>query len=85
MCSQTSSSPQKTSFRKARSMDIDALKLDLLESELISNPPEDLDSLVDCYNQCLGQLLDRHAPLSTKDVPVKDRCRWYYDLIRDAK
>ncbi len=76
---------KKASFRKTRSVDIAGLKLDLSESELISNPPQDLSGLVDCYNQCLSQLLDKHAPLITRDVPVKDRCPWYNDSIRDAK
>ncbi len=49
---------KKVSFRKTRSIDIAALKRDLATSEIISNPPEDLSDLIDCYNQSLGQLLD---------------------------
>ncbi len=74
-----------SSFRKIKSIHMEDLRSDLSQSDIICNPPEDLHALVDCYNTCLSSLLDKHAPVITKEVPVKDRQPWYSDEIRDAK
>ncbi len=73
------------SFRKTKSIDIDALKLDISQSELLVNPPNDLEGLVDCYNRSLTEVLDKNAPVMSKDIPVRDRRPWYSDEIRDQK
>ncbi len=76
---------KQVNFRKIKSVDIDAFKLDLSTSDLITSTPHDLSDLVECYNQCLGQLLEKHAPVITKDVPIKDRCPWYTEQIKTEK
>ncbi len=72
-------------FRKVHEIDLDSFKLDMSESDLFRNPPNDLGGLVDCYNDCLKDIVNQHAPLITKDIPVRERRPWYTDEIRAAK
>ncbi len=76
---------KKVTFRKIRDIDINELRSDLSHSDIVCNPPEELHELVDSYNTCLRGLLDKHAPVTTKDIPVKDRQPWYSDDIKTAK
>jgi len=48
--------------RKWRSFNIDSYTHDLITSELVCNPPEDVNALFACYNTTLAALLDKHAP-----------------------
>ncbi|ELT96751.1 hypothetical protein CAPTEDRAFT_192058 [Capitella teleta] len=36
------------------------------------------------YNKALGDILDTHAPLKTRVVPMRKACKWYDDSIRQA-
>ncbi len=40
---------------------------------------------MDCYNNCLNTVLDKNAPVVTKDIPVRDRRPWYTEEIRVEK
>ena len=59
--------PSPISYRKCNRINLDALKFDLQSSDLMLNPcltsPGDL---YDQYHATLTQLLDKHAPLCTK-------------------
>ncbi len=72
-------------FRKLNDIDIDSLRSDILKSDLILDPPNDLSGLVDCYNKSLMDVLDKNAPIITKDIPVRDRRPWYTEEIRSEK
>ncbi len=72
-------------FRNVKEVDLDMFRADLSRSKLIVDPPQDLENLVDCYNDCLGRLLDEHAPQTTKDIPVKERRPWYTEQIKCKK
>ncbi len=50
-------------------------------SNIVRNPPKDLHALVAYYNTSLHGLLDKHAPVTTKDIPVKDSQPWYSEDI----
>ena len=71
--------------RRWRNFDINNFRQDLSESELVVNPPDDLDDLVRCYNYTLLEILDTHAPESS----VKSRCRtsspWYNSTCKRTK
>ena len=45
----------------------------------------DLNSLVTCYNTELRAILDQHAPLVKRSVPVLRREPWYTEYIADAR
>jgi hypothetical protein len=51
--------------RPWRSFDYDAFAVDLLESDLILNPPTDVTEFFASYNDMLSRLLDKHAPPRT--------------------
>ena len=44
-----------------------------------------LDSLVNCYNNTLSDLLDRHAPLKNRIVTSRTMVPWYNEEIKLAK
>lgn len=72
-------------YRKWKSVDINALEADLAMSELYTNPPDHLDELVSCYHNTLQVAMDTHAPERTKTIVVRPRVPWYNDKIRQAK
>ncbi len=73
---------KRTSFRKIRDIDINSLRSDILESELLQNPPSELSSLVDCYYTSLRGVLDLNAPVITKEIPVRPRQPWFTSDIK---
>ena len=62
-----------------------AFNHDLILSDLIVQPKNDLDELLRQYNTMLKTNLDKHAPLQKKTVTVKDPVPWYNDAIRKEK
>ena len=64
---------ENVSYRKIKSIDIDALRDQVTASELCTKDFSDLEELVACYNSTLAGLLDTHAPVITKTV-VKRKC-----------
>jgi len=83
---QKPSVPTKTmSYRKYRSIDKDAFANDLRASHLIIDPPNDLDQLVDLYNNTLIDLIDKHAPLKSKEMPIRSLVPWFNKDIQAAK
>ena len=55
------------SYRKVKSINVDALCNDLSNSDLCKNMLSmELNDLVDCYNHTLSSSLDRHAPVNHK-------------------
>ncbi len=70
--------------RKLKSLDIDAFRQDISKSELITHPSDDLDRLVDQYNTCLSEILDKHAPKRSFIVKEKKQ-PWYSDEIHSKR
>jgi hypothetical protein len=78
--------PIKTiQFRKYKTIDQDALKKDLQESELFSSPRDNLEELVCQYNAVLTDVLDRHAPVQEKKIALKPESPWYTEVLRSEK
>ena len=75
---------EKMSYRKIKSIDIDALRDQVMAPELCTKDFSDLEELVACYNSTLAGLLDTHAHVITKTV-VKRKCvPWFNNDIRHA-
>ena len=72
-------------FRKLKAIDSAAFNHDLILSDLIIQPKNDLHELLRQYNTMLKHNLDKHAPLQKKTVTVKDPVPWYNDAIREEK
>ena len=75
----------KITFRKLNSLDINKLESNLQNSSLISNPPPQLNNLIQEYNSTLSDILEDLAPLQTKDVVLRPHAPWYNQQIRKAK
>ena len=56
----------------------------LCSLDLVTNPPDDLDCLINEYNLQLRILLDQHAPLITKAITIRPYNSWYDDDVKLA-
>jgi len=56
---------------------VDEMAADLLRSDLIVSPPDDLESMIDSYNTTLRALVDKHVPLRTKRSQERRSARWF--------
>jgi len=50
---------------------------ELNKSQLLCNPPTDVDELFDCYNHTIGSILDRLAPFADIKPYGKTVSPWY--------
>ena len=60
-------------FRKIKSIDRDQFSEAICSSQLCLEPPDDLDTLVNCYNETLRSVLDTYAPVLSRDIIVRPR------------
>lgn len=72
-------------YRKYRSIDKASFTADLNASRLISHPPEDLEKLVDAYNDDLRNIMDKHAPIKERQLVDRPPVPWYNKDIQAAK
>ena len=88
-CALNLTKPQPTkkhiSYRKYGSLDHDSFSNDISQSELITNPSNDLQTLIDQYNSTLKSILEKHAPLKTRCITIRPANPWYSPEIADAK
>ena len=64
------------SSRNFKNVDIDAINQDILNSDLMKNPSNELDSLVSQYNNTLTEICNSHAPTKTKKVKARHSQPW---------
>ena len=72
-------------FSKIKSIDRDQFSEAICSSQLCLEPPDDLDTLVNCYNETLRSVLDTYAPVLSRDIIVRPRALWFNEDIRKAK
>ncbi len=72
-------------FRKIKNIDTDSFMKDINESIKGINMNEDLDTLVESYNNVLLGVLDSHAPMETKEVMEREDTPWTTEEIRPLK
>jgi hypothetical protein len=78
--------PKKLSLcRNFKKLDLDAFKEDLSKLKVVSDPPDDLDTLTSSYNSDIASLLDKHVPAKTKIVTVHPYVPWYCTEISSTK
>ena len=68
--------------RNLKSVDMKVLKLDIESS--FATVPDDIP-LADHYNNILGQLLDKHAPLTTRTLSSRPPAPWLTVEVKQAK
>ena len=71
--------------RNWRSFDVEAFAADLMCSDLVVSPPDDVTAAFDCYDVTLRSLLDKHAPLQLRRVRARTSARWYDAECRSMK
>src|SRR6218665_406512 len=76
--------PPTHSFRLTGSIDRPAFIKNILDSQLILNPPSSLEDLLSCYNSTLSNLLNIHAPLITKQSSHANN-PWFTSYIQAFK
>ena len=64
---------------------MEAMRKDLLSSELIVDPQNNSDALYSQYHSTLTSLIDKHAPSITKHVRSKYIPGWVNDSVIAAK
>jgi hypothetical protein len=80
------SAPRKTvQFRKMNEIDYDMMIKDINESDLINRPPEDLSQLVSLYNTTLTNIMEKYAPLQTREIVLRPHSPWFNQEIKAAK
>ena len=89
LCSLHSIKPSLTvrsiSYRKLKAINMESLNKELSTTGLCQAPPNDLEELVNCYNETLRSVLDKHAPLTTKTIVERARVPWFNEEIREAR
>ena len=75
----------KSTPYKIKNIDIETFNDDILNSQLLTKPKQDLSGLCEQFFSVLREILDRHAPLLTKHVPNKTPFPWYTEEIEIAK
>ncbi len=76
---------KKVAYRPLKVIDLDAFRLDIMESALFTESHSDLSGLIQCYNDSLSTALDFHAPVIEKEIPERPRQPWYNNAIRSEK
>jgi hypothetical protein len=72
-------------FRKLKNIDLASFKEDLIQSELCTNPADDLTQLVNQYDNNITDIMNQHAPEVTKTVKIMHRSPWFTQDLRDLK
>ena len=73
------------SFRRLNKINITTFCENIKSSDLITKPPNTLQSLIDKYNSVLSDLLDMHAPLITRPLSSHGNKPWYNSFIHAFK
>ena len=72
-------------YRKLKFIDSQLFEEDIRNSSLYVDPPDDLNTLVNCYNTTLKSLLDKHAPIQSRHIKTRPRPPWFNEDIMQAR
>ena len=70
---------------KIKDNDIEKLSSDIINCDLLRNPPTELNDLVECYDSTISDIFEQHAPVQEKEIVLRPHAPWYTDSIRQAK
>ena len=56
-----------------------------MDSDLVRNQPDDLDTLMSQCDSTLWTFIDKHAPLQKKVIRVRPHAPWYSSELREVK
>ena len=66
-------------------MDLAQFKSDLKDSELFTNPKSNITDLYNQFHSVLSDLVDSHAPLTTRTCSTRPKDPWITSEALDAK
>ena len=72
-------------YRKLRSVDMEAFRSDLSSSKLFLSPADSVGELCDQYHSQLSQLVEAYAPLRTRVLTSRPSAPWYSIEIASEK
>ena len=72
-------------FRKLKAINKQQFLEDIHNFSLCRDPPNTLDELVECYNNTLRSVLDKHAPVRAHQQRSQSRPPWFNDEIVNAR
>ena len=78
---------KEISYRKLRCIDKCAFKADLLESPFVTSIQQTVnpDDIVASYNSSVTTVLDKHAPLKTRNITLRPNSPWFTDDLQKEK
>ena len=56
-----------------------------MSSALVTNSSSEIEAMAEQYQDTLSNLVDQHAPLTTKTIKVRNMVPWYNDEIKQVK
>ena len=72
-------------YRSLKHIDDELFRQDILDSNLVTSPPDDVNQLVTLYNSTLSTILDKHAPLKQRNIARKRKSPWYTEATHAAR
>ena len=80
------STQRKTvSFRKLQNIELTECCKDITSTTANISGDNAVEQFVEVYNNDMRKLLDKHAPLQTKEIVLRPNAPWYSDDLRVAK
>jgi hypothetical protein len=73
------------SYRKFSEINTTDLIQDLNNSKIAQNREGSVVNVVKLYNSELSSIIDKHAPLKSKNIILRPNTEWYSDELRAAK
>ena len=74
-----------TTSRKIDDIDMALFREDLMKMPILTDQPDDLDSLVETFNTELSVILERHAPLQSRTKKIRPSNPWFDADVLAAK
>jgi len=73
-------------YRKLKDINIEEFRAELRDGPIgTSATNQSVDELVEEYNGCLSALIEKHAPMITREVYIRDHSPWYTEEVKCAK
>ena len=76
---------QVIQYRSLRKINHNELRCDMRQLSVVTHPDDSLPALVNQFNSDLSKFLDKHAPLTSRSLPIRPFSPWYDDQIIAAK
>ena len=73
------------SYRKFSEINTTDLIQDLNNSKIVQNREGSVVNVVKLYNFEVSSIIDKHAPLKSKNIILRPNTEWYSDELRAAK